>query len=769
MAKFCKYCGTPLKEGAKFCPKCGKPVQAAALPAEAAPQAAQVVAYKAETNPKKRGKGGLIAACVVAILALGGGAAWYFLSGDKGGEEQSSYGKPSAELVKQGYAIDLPESAGSDIRIEKVEPETLSKWNLIGQPVNVTRGGDRHVQLEEMAHVSFPIPADIAREDFIDLMGVLIVDGKPVYMVPEYEGLCNGMVSFETSHFCYAGMTKMEKEKRRNEFINRIAATEWVAGMSEKNLQKTVKQRLTEVADGLGLGEHTLMGMAVREVVSDIGFVKDATDLIDSYDNGEPGEMEAVIAEKITYKVQEKVLAVFFNKLKGDIERNVVTYDPDTKRITRTKEVEKGKYSDYISALEKELGRENMQELGEKLDKGESLKSIAKSFIKKKAVSWAKDFSTKMIPQIKIMQAGAKAMGVVYKFWTDNQMNDLYERYRQECDGEGRMQDGDWNALVYRVLNTPMSKFNMTEEQIRQQFEERFRNQRDIDRKKDQLRTLIAMYEDTDAHTLINAKIFDKMGLDYIQRLTRIHMLVERFRTELCDKSGNIPDVAAGKDAVNLILCDIVEQYLKMYPDTDGFYVWLEENGYYGNRYKKLEDGLNAVRSWWLVDLEVIQAEDSINAGGLGERHSASELQHQCRQFWNGEPFQDLNDPSGERWYRPFTCTSTATLSPEPPEFVEAGDTLLFHVSLRLEGSCNAWTVRADARLSPGFERNLVGSTVVGASSGEVHSGEWDVLLPFQKGRKGATRVVIFSSCGNETRWTYQWGSLLEISEVPED
>ncbi|MBO4610829.1 MAG: zinc-ribbon domain-containing protein, partial [Bacteroidales bacterium] len=399
MAKFCKYCGTPLKEGAKFCPKCGKPVQAATLPAEAAPQPAQVVADKAETNPKKRGKGGLIAACVVVILALGGGAAWLFLSGDKGDKEQSSYGKPSAELVKQGYAIDLPKSAGSDIQIEKVDPEKLRSHNLIGQPVNVTRGGDSHVQLEEMAHVSFPIPEGIAQKDYIDLMGVLIVDGKPVYMVPEYEGLCNGMVSFETSHFCYAGMTKMEKEKRRNEFINRIAATEWVAGMSEKDLQKTVKQRLTEVADRVGLGEHDLVGMAVREAVSDIGFVKDAADLIESYDNGEPGELEAVIAEKITYKVQEKVLAVFFNKLKGDIERNVVTYDPDTKRITRTKEVEKGKYSDYISALEKELGRENMQELGEKLDKGESLKSIAKSFIKKKAVSWAKDFSTKMIPQ----------------------------------------------------------------------------------------------------------------------------------------------------------------------------------------------------------------------------------------------------------------------------------------------------------------------------------------------------------------------------------
>ena len=36
MAKFCEYCGTPLREGVKFCPACGAQVKAIKRSAPAA-------------------------------------------------------------------------------------------------------------------------------------------------------------------------------------------------------------------------------------------------------------------------------------------------------------------------------------------------------------------------------------------------------------------------------------------------------------------------------------------------------------------------------------------------------------------------------------------------------------------------------------------------------------------------------------------------------------------------------------------------------------
>ena len=101
-------------------------------------------------------------------------------------------------LKRKGYDIDLPRGAGK-IKYKAVSEEHLAQLNdrnlqFVSQPVNVTtRKGDSHVQLEKMARVSFPIPKNIPKKERINLIGVLLTDDGPVYMIPDYMELQKGM------------------------------------------------------------------------------------------------------------------------------------------------------------------------------------------------------------------------------------------------------------------------------------------------------------------------------------------------------------------------------------------------------------------------------------------------------------------------------------------------------------------------------------------------------------------------------------------------
>lgn len=107
MAKFCKYCGTPLREGASFCRSCGaqigKPAQRSARPAprQAVPQPAQPQApqpvypqqqqYQPQPAKKKR-SGFRTAIALLLVVAILAGIAvtgfWYpgFFRGGGGGD-----------------------------------------------------------------------------------------------------------------------------------------------------------------------------------------------------------------------------------------------------------------------------------------------------------------------------------------------------------------------------------------------------------------------------------------------------------------------------------------------------------------------------------------------------------------------------------------------------------------------------------------------------------------------------------------------------------
>ena len=114
-----------------------------------------------------------------------------------------------------GYNVDLP-NGDTNVKYEPLSNEEISAlqakgYNIVGTPVKVTQDGNGHVELNDYATVSFNIPSDFPKEAYKELVGVLISDDGVEYIIPEYSALKQGIVKFETRHFCTAAAAKDRK------------------------------------------------------------------------------------------------------------------------------------------------------------------------------------------------------------------------------------------------------------------------------------------------------------------------------------------------------------------------------------------------------------------------------------------------------------------------------------------------------------------------------------------------------------------------------
>lgn len=250
---------------------------------------------------------------------------------------------------------------------------------------------------------------------------------------------------------------------------------------------------------------------------------------------------------------------------------------------------------------------------------------------------------------------------------------------------------------------------------------------------------------------------------------------MERFRKELV-VNGDIPG-RERQNSVDYTLCLIVDKYLELYPDQEQFYRWLGKKGFYRGKLKKTADGMDEFRSWWLVRTDIDRTPNK-SEGESSTVYSASATQHKKVERWTGKAF--LSDFDDGYWYRPHTSTFTATIE-APPAWMEGGDSLVLHTTLRLDAKENGWYLNESTGLSfepedvgmggihvtarRGQVRNQVGSTTVGTRYGSPHSGEWDYVIYIPKGSKGDVKALNFTSCGSRTHWVYKWCSIFEKDE----
>ena len=218
-----------------------------------------------------------------------------------------------------GYKVDLP-SGTSGIKIEPLSDEEVTKlkaqgYNIVGTPVNVTQDGKDHVILNEMATVSFKIPEDFPKEQYKELVAVLITDEGPEYIIPDLEALSEGYVTFKTIHFCKA-LTVQDKERLNDLFAEYVAIHDWDNKLRESTFNKLGDQ-LKETLDEAGLGENDLLGITMREVMGSNDYVNMTMEYIKHYDNGDLKDQAiSDISLKVYNDLKTKALSVLFTKLK---------------------------------------------------------------------------------------------------------------------------------------------------------------------------------------------------------------------------------------------------------------------------------------------------------------------------------------------------------------------------------------------------------------------------------------------------------------------
>ena len=137
-------------------------------------------------------------------------------------------------------------------------------------------------------------------------------------------------------------------------------------------------------------------------------------------------------------------------------------------------------------------------------------------------------------------------------------------------------------------------------------FEDRIAHRNEIAEKERQLEKMITLWENN--YWMLQSNAFKHT--DYVQRLTMIHNLMERFRKELV-KNGNIPNRRAGV-TVDELLCEIVEKYLECFPDQKKFYEWIAKKGYGENKYQKTMDAIEKKVS----EKEQLQEENQVEENG---------------------------------------------------------------------------------------------------------------------------------------------------------
>jgi hypothetical protein len=663
-----------------------------------------------------------------------------------------------------GYKVDLP-SGTSGVEIEPLSDEEVNKlkaqgYKIVGTPVNVTQDGKDHVELKEMATVSFKIPEDFPKEQYNELVAVLITDEGPEYIIPDLEALSEGYVTFKTIHFCKT-FTVQDKERLNDLFAEYVAIHGWDNDLRESNFNK-LGDKLKEIADEAGLGENDLLGITMREVMGSNDYVNMTMEYINHYDKGDlKDNVISDISEKLGNDLKAKALSVLFTKLKKE---------PNNKAVKE--------------CLEKYLTQENMEKAGTLLG-SENPTDVALQFAEDFAVDKLKGFTTGMVPYIKIVQAEAKAIDIFHKFWARNDMIYYYNEF-EKLQKESDNPDFNWDQLEWRI-GTPKFEFGMTLEEMKEMFKNRYYDRKKINAKKAEVLKLIDLWdeegllsnidkrvEDTDiGHARIIKEFFTKtidgkVQDDYCMRLTRLHKLMERFRKELV-VNGDLQKKGGRANSIDKELASIVYQYITFYPDEKAFYKWLAKEGYINRKLEKNVDNMGEKRSWWLIETIIKKHENTTRDNGHYVdymNYTATETEQTMTGMVTGMKsyYEYVQQPVS------FVSTIQA-----PPAKIESGEKIVLHCTVKRtspEAYCHVevspWmTWESEYSQTFASKTNVVGAT--GAGTRDIHatSGEFDFELSISSGSKNQkNKLILGAACESQIHWVYRWCSIFEKGEL---
>ena len=469
-------------------------------------------------------------------------------------------------------------SGVTGVKYEALSVQEMNKLkaqghNFVGTPVNVTQDGNTHVVLDDYATVSFKIPDDFPKEQYGELVGVLIGDEGTEYLFPDYAALQKGYVQFKTHHFSI-GAAERSKEKLEQLFIEGYAIDNYVAD-SRKDRAKELKGKLEDAVNNVLDGnEDDLLDDILKQVIESNDIVKGTMEYVEAYEEGTLGD-KAVndISGKVTEEMQTKALAILIGKLKKN---------PDNKKV--------------MECLEKYMTKENVEKIASNLGEATSSYDMALTYAKDFAKGKMEDYAKSIFPYVKLVEAEAAVIRKLIKFYNDDRIKNMYNEFAQQYMEHGGQVD--WGSIVQKYkLNSPVYAYGMELDEIKDLFERRAKKQKAIDEKKEEMADMIrawgkaGLLEDHENY-------FD--DCDYEARLWLLYILTEKFRKEVRIDLLPFQNEGDEKKYINDELARIVLKYIELYDKNQkgrnlkAFYEWLVKQGFLK---KKLEEDVDALKT----------------------------------------------------------------------------------------------------------------------------------------------------------------------------
>lgn len=478
-----------------------------------------------------------------------------------------------------GSNVVIPTGNG-DVKFEPLSDAEVSAlkakgYNIVGTPVKVTQNGSEHVELNDMATVSIKIPEDFPKEQYGELVGVLISDKGSEYIFPDYAALQNGYVQFKTYHFSTAAAER-NKQKLEQLFIEGYAVNNYIYD-SRKERASELKSKLNKaVNDVLDDNDNNLLGDVLKQVIESNDIVKGTMEYVEAYEEGTLGE-KAVndISEKLTEEMQTRALAILIGKLKKN---------PDNKKV--------------MECLEKYMTKENVEKIASNLGEATSSYDMALTYAKDFAKGKMEDYARSICPYVKLVEAEVFVIKKLIKFHNDQKIKELYKLFEKEyLTHGGNVDSGLWDTWKSQI-NNPESKWGMTFNEIYDLFMKRCKKQQAIDEKKEEMADMIRAWREAG---LLEDYNYYFNCCDYETRLSRLHILTERFRKEMRIKlEGTYSNERDEISEINDKLAAIVRKYIELYDknkkdkNIKAFYEWAIKKGYLT---KKLEEDVDALKT----------------------------------------------------------------------------------------------------------------------------------------------------------------------------
>ena len=393
--------------------------------------------------------------------------------------------------------------------------------------------GDRdHMILDNYFTVNVPTNEGTTEADLTNLVGVIYNENnEPFVILPDATARAEGKFRFQTLHFSGVGVGEMTDAQLLDTWAARAAAQGVTRRISEEEL---VPGLADIIADGLnvsGLGKDQYAGAIVRSILSLDTRGEILTAAVD-------GNMEDLQNKLVNYAGE-----YFLGKIFRGEEDEFLTKSLGDNMAAVKKSVKDGKF-------------------------GAAAKEIANNIL------------CNVFPMYNYADKIAKLTDKLADIWTDDMMNEQYEKYKTFMQESGRVTDEDWAGIYVflRGASYRSSSKGETEAMVREKFAQRFKNEENIKKKQAELLRLAARWR---SRNLMDTGYWPKIDGKYpsdTERLNSLLRITENLRSMLT-VNGRFQR-GKGFDTDELFLHEAVVQWVTNGTGgRDNFYKWLRDCG----------------------------------------------------------------------------------------------------------------------------------------------------------------------------------------------